>query len=786
MRVFSSLFCALLLITSFVFPAALPARETNSEGEWRWSEFTTESGLPSDHIYFIAEPRDSTTWVATGAGYAWYDGYRWNLADSSTGLKTARAWGVGTFGRDSVIAGQNVITYIGNTHGFHRFPVDSAQAVTALTDHSLLLRRGTSLYVFKDGVLSPFSVDKNLTEGKTYDIVPCSSGGPYLSLESGFYKVDSAHLTCIIPATEGRVRVNLVAENDAGTMLLMVGTPISRRGLLRYEGNKFSVVRSWQTGNYAVAADVGPSGEVAVATESGGLDLIKNGVTTHLEIPFQGFRVIESLCFRSNGDLWVGTNHGLFLYRKIIPPWTYMPRDSLGARNRIHEILQTRNGDLWTATAYGLVIFKKDGRKENIESIGGKLLTEVTGLIEDDDGNIWISGGASFTGAYRLDSQGWRHFPVSDDPAGVHFHKIRRDRHGRLWFLGLSESNPLPGATEPGAFVYENGTFTHWGVDKGLVSGHVYAFDEGPDGSLVFGTLHGTCRWKNGKWEYWLSSQGFAGWAVFALTVDSSGTVWLCNRNDGVCAILPDGRTILYTTREGLSDNAVWDVRIGTDGKLWFTTDDGLSCYDHGNWSYYNARSGLTGGHIWPVLPVEDRVYVGTQFSGVAVLNLKASKQAFPRIYLDKPIIEGSSVHARWSTSMPWNEIPQRDISSRYRIDDRPWSPWTTAHTTTFDELSPGGHTLEVQAKNLFGTFDPDGAGIGFPAPPPFYDRLEFLLPVVGSTLASVGFGVTYLRRKRKHAAALQASEAKFRRLTEATFEGVIIHDGGRVLDADR
>src|SRR5437879_2822608 len=96
-------FFSSLLALFFLLPATLLSRPDPGEGEWRWSEFTTESGLPSDHIYLIAETKDGTIWVATAAGYAWYDGYRWNLADSSTGLRSARAWTMGTFDRDSLI-----------------------------------------------------------------------------------------------------------------------------------------------------------------------------------------------------------------------------------------------------------------------------------------------------------------------------------------------------------------------------------------------------------------------------------------------------------------------------------------------------------------------------------------------------------------------------------------------------------------------------------------------------------------------------------------------------------
>src|SRR5260370_34214542 len=145
-------------------------------------------------------------------------------------------------------------------------------------------------------------------------------------------------------------------------------------------------------------------------------------------------------------------------------------------------MIRIRDGSLWTATAYGIVIFGKDGRREFVSRIDGEVLNDVTGLVEDDDGKIWISSGSSFDGAYCFDGIRWRHYDVSDDPDGVQFHKIRKDREGRLWFLGLGKITPLQGAKEPGAFVYEKGVFTHWGREWGLSGSNVYSFDERVDG----------------------------------------------------------------------------------------------------------------------------------------------------------------------------------------------------------------------------------------------------------------------------------------------------------------
>ena len=44
---------------------------------WRWAHFTTTSGLPSNIVESVIEADDSTVWVSTAKGIAWYDGYRW-------------------------------------------------------------------------------------------------------------------------------------------------------------------------------------------------------------------------------------------------------------------------------------------------------------------------------------------------------------------------------------------------------------------------------------------------------------------------------------------------------------------------------------------------------------------------------------------------------------------------------------------------------------------------------------------------------------------------------------
>ncbi|MBI3766065.1 MAG: hypothetical protein HY277_06145, partial [Ignavibacteriales bacterium] len=68
---------------------SIQAQSEEFNEEWRWVHFTTESGLPSDHIYEIVETSDGTPWVATSKGLAWYDGFRWHAVPDSLGIPIA-------------------------------------------------------------------------------------------------------------------------------------------------------------------------------------------------------------------------------------------------------------------------------------------------------------------------------------------------------------------------------------------------------------------------------------------------------------------------------------------------------------------------------------------------------------------------------------------------------------------------------------------------------------------------------------------------------------------------
>ncbi|HEV8539076.1 MAG TPA: PAS domain S-box protein, partial [Bacteroidota bacterium] len=474
---------------------------------------------------------------------------------------------------------------------------------------------------------------------------------------------------------------------------------------------------------------------------------------------------------------------GLFLYNLSSKRWTNCKLTGLDARNRVNEIVRARDKSLWLATEGGLVVRRPDGSVTTIREVGGRSLGSLTGLIEDDEGRIWCSSGAAFDGAYRWDGLKWEYFPISNDPAGVRVHKIRKDRFGRIWLLAIGKVYSPQLGTDPGAFVYENGRCRKWGVAEGLLSGRVYSFAQGQDGSLWFGTWRGLSRWKDNRWTYWTSKEGLRG-DVYSLAIDHQNRVWLGNLTAELAYIQNDSVKYVQTDECPLR-GAVWDMQLDETGGLWISGRTEVVAYRNGKWFSFTPKSGMEQSKIWPVLPSDDKVFVGTFGKGVDILNLDQKPSPYPRVLIEKALIEHETVLLRWHAFAFWGEQPENEILTRYSVDDRQWSSWSMGKDVTIEGLDPGNHRLEVQAKGLLADFETPGARASFFIESPYYQRPLFLIPGLAGFATIMWLGVALVVRKRRHAASLRQSELKFRRLTEATFEGIAIHDRGVILDAN-
>jgi PAS domain S-box-containing protein len=215
-------------------------------------------------------------------------------------------------------------------------------------------------------------------------------------------------------------------------------------------------------------------------------------------------------------------------------------------------------------------------------------------------------------------------------------------------------------------------------------------------------------------------------------------------------------------------------------GELWISTRGGLGAYYEGQFFSFNYTSGLVNPQLWPVLPEDHQVLVGTMGSGVAILNRDEDPQPQPRIHLEKPATEENTAFLRWHSYAYWGQPAPAEILTRYRINSGTWSEWSTRREVSVDGLEPGECSYQVQAKGLFGNFDPEGVSGKFIIALPLYRHPAVIIPTGSLSILVIILGFVIFIRKKKHNQAIIQSEAKFRGVAETTASAIFIYQGSK------
>ena len=784
-------------VAALLLPCTLVAQEDHFADAWRWVEFTTESGLPSNDVTGLTETNDGTVWAVTTKGIAWYDGFQWHPVAN---MPQERFGAIVPYGSSRVVSNREGMIYVITRDSAVTLPLRDVSLGAPLDSTTLIVRMEKSLFLYADGHLRPMQGDSDRVNGSIDIFWKTRRNRLWIRTTSGLFTWERDHWQRHLWQDPGEVSLTAIEEAGRAGGIASVILPLDMRGVWEWTDGGTPVRNMEELGYDVKALDMSPAGDAVVVYNSSDIRIRKEGRWSSLTSVQSRLGEVEFVQWRDNGDLWFGTEHGLFLFKQSSSRWEVLAHPSPDARNSINEILQTRNGDLWVGTADGVDIYRKGGTTDHIARIGATQLYTVTGLAEDREGNIWITSGATFDGAYRWNGREWKHFNISGDPEGARFHKIRKDRDGRLWFLGISRHYGYREAKEIGAYVQSGDRFVRWGEEEGLTNGRVYSFTQSSDGALWFGSLDGLSRWTpapsalhsdaptvGGHWTYWSRGKGILYSKVFTLAADSTGRVWFghATSGSGMEYIDTDDSVHIVTSADGLLNDFVWDLRVDASGTLWVATDRGLCSYAKGIWLTYDEKTGLHFSKLWPVLPMRDVVYAGTRGKGIAILNRGESPWETPRIIIDRPVVETRDVHIRWKAYSYWGEAAPELILTRYRIGDEPWSPWGTTREIVRANVPTGEQAIQVQAKGLVGDFDPKPAEARFSVLPPYYLRPLYYIPIAVLSFGIVALAVVLLARKRKHDLDLRKSEAKFRAVAQMSPSAIVIYQDGPFLFAN-
>jgi ligand-binding sensor domain-containing protein len=299
----------------------------------------------------------------------------------------------------------------------------------------------------------------------------------------------------------------------------------------------------------------------------------------------------------------------------------------------IRSIFQDRNGNYWFGTNDAGVYRYNTKTMIQFTVKDGLANNQVINIQEDDLGNIWF--GTGLFGISKFDGTKLTTY-TNNVNLTIGAEADWKSKNNDLWFYAgggvLRYSNPsldyLPFApTSSNAQTNAPFSLSRYGV---------YCILKDKKGNVWFGTqAEGICRY-DGKTLTWFKEKGLAGPAVLGLFEDSKGNLWFGNNGAGLFRY--DGNTLTnFTEEKGLTNSdfrasgksglgtlaRVYSINEDNIGNIWVgTVDAGVWKYDGNNLTNYTTKDGLTSNAVNTIYKDKNgELWFGTDGDGICKFN---------------------------------------------------------------------------------------------------------------------------------------------------------------------
>ena len=506
-----------------------------------------------------------------------------------------------------------------------------------------------------------------------------------------------------------------------------------------------------------------------------------------------------------NGYIWIGTESGGIA---CLAPQRLLLRNSVHTSdsrslspNPVNAMYVEPDGRLWVGTVEGGLNLRERGSNDFIHfttANSGLSHNSVSALAADHHGRLWI--GTWGGGVCQADRQGAHHISRLDLP---------NEYNWRTGFVGALANDTINDGlwigTNAGLFYYNYKTQR---IEEPFdicrsITGSIGAIVD-REGCLWMGCMQGLI-----KVDLLSGSQGRRPFKYEVIShkldepqsriVDKissfcqthDGTLWLGSNGYGLYRLVkdtsdPNGRFEALTTADGLAFAGVKVIVEDANGRLWVTTQNGLSVYDPNTRSFSNyfESEGLVNQHFYWNSAMRDAsgvIYLGSEGGLIEVLgeNTEAKhhrKLVFTRLtvdnqevmagseYLSDDITIARSIQLRESnrsfsiafSALDYGNEGQAMFSYRMKGIDDEWTPLRLGeHSVRYSALPPGHYTFEVKYVSSQSTEQSAMASIEVIVHPAFWNSWWFRL------LLSLFFVVLVLYIYNRWAAHLKRIEAE-------------------------
>ncbi len=468
--------------------------------------------------------------------------------------------------------------------------------------------------------------------------------------------------------------------------------------------------------------------------------------------------------------------------------------------NVVRAFHQDQRGELWIATDGGGVVKKSLGsdRFEAPKAFrdaglgGGGPLPEarVWSMFEDRDDRLWIGGDEAlyrWTATAEADVEVFRHQPGEPQSLGPgSIRSMIQDEAGRVWIahFGGGLSRQSRGESR----------FEHFRHDPdhpfNLVSDLTLFLFKDQRSQLWIGTADGLSRrTADGRFHTYrhdpTDRTSLLGDIVRHIYQDRLGNLWV--GTDAGLNRLPADRVLAppvtstnnrgfthFTEADGLPNNTVYAILEDREGRLWLSTNRGLSRFDpatreFANFDLHDGLQDLEFNGAAALRAADGRLY----FGGVRGYNVFLPEEirqnpfkppvVFTRIAtLAGPVEHEGPVWRAREVTVPYGEpfisfdfaaldfthSPSNRYAYRLEGVDDQWRDMGTKSSLTLSHLDPGDYVLHIRGSNGDGIWNEEGQSVAFTvqSPPWLSPGARFSYAVLAVMLLS---GVLRYRRRR-------------------------------------
>ncbi len=725
--------------------------------------YDLRDGLPQSQVTSVLQDAAGFLWVGTRTGgLGRYDGRRWQVFDSFSGLPGAAVWALALDEQGTLFAG--------TWGGAARLAADGFHPLRAGGEP---LRRNVAALLPGSGGAVLLGTNAGVLEwtGDDRKVVEFRPEGPLLGADVSALVRDAAG-TVWVGTSRGLARLR---RPEPSGLEPIPGLPKGRiLALLPREGRPLLVSVEDQglfegaPGSFRrLGDDRAPGGRVlAIAAERDDPDVLwlgtehKGAFSRHGD-RFEPFSTAEGLSDNRvgailedrEGVLWFGTDSAL-TKRGASSFLRFDRADGFPAADPIFGMAESRDGALWfSAWDSGVIRLSRSGASRNFTAADGLPDPRVVDVAAHPRGGVVA---ATRRGLARIEGDRVRSLPL---PPGV-------SRDVRTLLIE-SDETMLVGTRDAGlVIVHPGGRAEHVEAPVGPAITGLYL---SPDGTIwVGGEAGGAWGFRPGHTggERLTAESGLPSNQVTSILVDSQGTLWVTT-DLGAWRRDRDGRVRIIDRRSGMPDAYLYWVGEDAEGAHWFGTNRGVARMDaSGAVKVFTSRDGLgTDECNEDGFFVDSRgeVYIGTSSVSRYLGPPRPRRRADPPVFIERVLLDAQPWKGTGPAQLPPNPTSltfrfvapsftdENALRYRYRLVGLN-DAWTESEAgqgeTTYGGLAPGQYRFEVLAVTSDGRVSASPATFAFGVRPAWWQtRLALLLFVL-----ALGAGIFVVVRTRETA----------------------------------